>query len=453
MHKYRAIDLPRNCRFLLEGYGKEAIATFDEIIAEKGGQWDRPQDFVFDITDPEFSAYWLKKSDQPYTSDREGDPMLSELEKHRACQYSLVPEGTQIQNPITMSAVGDLMFAINIQESRGHLYSEVEDLIFDADIKYANLESTLSDEDNVKTGTENYGDTPYINVSIDDYQALTRHKNQKFNILQLANNHILDCGYEGLAKTAQQVINDGALPIGVYLSEEDAYKPQISEHKGIKIGWVAHTFSVNFKPFPEGKEWLVNMTNFHTEIEPDTSMIESQIKACRADGCDLVIVTLHWGLEHEFIPTKQQQEWAHRFADFGADAIIGHHPHVMQGVEIYQPCTDPQKRIPIIYSLGNLTPGFASSATVLSLVARFNFGSIIQDGKTKVALTSLKLTPVAFLASEIDGKTVSKLVPIANLNSQNIAPSDKQYVDEIIEYTQMVFGDDWKKSRLPIKSA
>jgi poly-gamma-glutamate synthesis protein (capsule biosynthesis protein) len=111
----------------------------------------------------------------------------------------------------------------------------------------------------------------------------------------------------------------------------------------LTIAWVCHTFSVNNKPLPSDKPWIVDITLFDLVENPDMLRIEAQIKAARAAG-DLVILVLHWGAEWEFYPNPKQLEYAHKFAEMGIDAIIAQHPHVIQPIEIYRPYGDPQKQ-------------------------------------------------------------------------------------------------------------
>ena len=75
-----------------------------------------------------------------------------------------------------------------------------------------------------------------------------------------------------------------------------------------------------------------------------------EIRQAKKDGCDLVIVSLHWGIEYEKEQNIEQKRIAHKLVQGGADVIVGHHPHILQGIEIY-------KGVPIFYSLGNFCFG------------------------------------------------------------------------------------------------
>ena len=178
------------------------------------------------------------------------------------------------------------MFAKYLEESKDRLYKNVEELIFDADHSYGNLESTLTIEPIKDFSIDEIGETPHINITLDQYNSLTKHGEQQFDVLQLANNHILDCGESGLMVTVNQLKQDNIAYLGIYETEAHAGAPQVTTLDDIKIGWVTHIFGVNDKPFPEGKRWICNQTPFHYEDDPDTSRIEKQIRDCRVAGCE-----------------------------------------------------------------------------------------------------------------------------------------------------------------------
>jgi len=231
---------------------------------------------------------------------------------------------------------------------------------------------------------------------------------------------------------------------GAYTSEADSKSVKSIQIGNIKIGWVAHTWSVNFKPAPEDRPWICDVTPFHTEEKPDTSRIEEQIRQARAEGCDLVILALHWGLEHEFYPHPDQLVWARRFAEAGADAIIGHHPHVIQFTEIYRPERNPDQAVPILYSLGNLTPAYSAPATVLSLIANLRIGTGRLDGEPKTLITGLDLTPVAFVGEKEDDCEFASIVPLEHLNRCPLDADMRAYVNELAEIADFVLGESWR---------
>ncbi len=447
--KYFPIDLPRDLSDLTKNFpeaAKEAVARItQERLAE--GLWHAPAEIEFDPNNSEFIAYWLQKTRAPLRQALPGSGVEEQLEPFRKTRFELAPRDFKTDTEYRLSAVGDLMFAKNVEESRDRMYGPVEELIFGADFAFANLESTLTSGEVKEFAVAEKGDTPYINITPSQYGALVKHKGSQFDIVQLANNHILDCGDEGVATTTGHLARDGIEFVGVYASEAESRTVKCVPLGDLKIGWVAHTWSVNFKPVPEDKPWVCDITPFHLENDPDTTRIEQQIAQARAAGCDLVIVALHWGLEHEFYPHPDQLAWARRFAEAGADAIIGHHPHVIQFSEMYRTQRDPDITVPILYSLGNLTPAYSGPATVLSLVANLRIAKGQLRGKSRMLISGLELTPVVFLCEKEDGQDFASIVPLAKLNRLSLAPETRAYVGEINEFADLVLGNHWRESK------
>lgn len=444
------VGMPRDARAIMKFKGELAEAIDTRLRdAAADGRWATPQDVKMDPRDPESLAYWLHKSINPIVRGmkRQGLDVEEHLRPFRRTRFDLLPDGFQAESEVTLSASGDLMCTPGLDGARDRLYLDVAELIFGADIAYANLESTLTTK---QVGpTEFTADsTPKINLTPEQYETLVSHEGRRYDVLHLANNHILDCGEEGILTTLARLEADGITQVGVNASAEEAERPQLTELHGLRIGWVAHTFSVNFKPFPEGKPWIVNMTPFHLVPDPDVTRIEQQVRACREAGCDLVFVALHWGMEFELFPHPDQVRWAHRFAEAGADAVIGHHPHVPQPVEIYRPTSDPTRAVPIFYSLGNLSTLLSHPAMVLSLVARMRLATGQFQGRRVTRVAALELVPVTLVAETRDGQEVIRLVPLLDLLRQAQDPDMRSYVGDVASYAEVVLGEGWQREAL-----
>lgn len=165
-------------------------------------------------------------------------------------------------------------------------------------------------------------------------------KKAGFNLLLLANNHIMDYGEPGLNTTIKNIKNNDVEFIGAGLNTDQAYKPLIKEISGIKIGIIncceaqfgmIGYFTDNKSP---GYAWI------------NHSLIDKSIIKLK-NYCDFVIVFPHAGLENYPIPQKEWRERYKYFCDIGADIIVGSHPHVPQGYEYYR------EKCLIFYSLGN----------------------------------------------------------------------------------------------------
>jgi poly-gamma-glutamate capsule biosynthesis protein CapA/YwtB (metallophosphatase superfamily) len=171
-----------------------------------------------------------------------------------------------------------------------------------------------------------------------------------------------------------------------------------------------------------------------------------RIKAARAAGRDLVMLVLHWGAEWEFYPNPKQLGYGNKLAELGADAIIAQHPHVIQPIEIYRPHSDPDKQVPILNSLGNLTPIAAPPYTVVSLVANLRISTGKLNGEKRTMVTGLETTPVACLAEQDDdGSMHAALVPLADLEKMKLERGTRDYVNSIVKYADLVLGPDWRR--------
>ncbi|MDK2866393.1 MAG: hypothetical protein PWP51_1369 [Clostridiales bacterium] len=443
---YKPIDLPRNMDQMLDAAGESMRTAVEKYTAEAlaQGRWSEPEEYDMDPANMAFAAYWLHKIRKPIVKGMKGFNLEAYFDKFKQNASTWQPEAFKVEKTYRISASGDLMFGKYVEDSGDVLYKAVESHIFDADCAYANLESTLSKEVPKSLSVEKEGDTPTINLTAAQYEALIQHDGKRYDVLQIANNHIFDCGLEGAEMTMDQLESDGIAYTGVYKSKEASETIVCTQMDDVKIGWISHTFNLNINPLPKEEAWRCDLTPFHFEKSPDTTRIKKQIAKAREMGCDLVMLTLHWGLEHEFYPHPDQLKWAHEFAELGVDAIIGHHPHVCQPHELYTPMSDPEKRIPILYSLGNLTPVYGSAATVLSLIANMTVAKGMLNGTKKTMITGIEITPVAYMGMVSDHNNYAALVPLKTLSGQQMDEALKSYYDEIAGYADLVLGDSWR---------
>ena len=163
------------------------------------------------------------------------------------------------------------------------------------------------------------------------------------DIVNLANNHIYDYKEQGLFDTIYNLGQGNIKYIGAGKNLKSARKPVLIEIKGVKLAFL-------------GYYGLRKHSDSHpaTKDSAGTAMrklqfIHEDIRSLR-DSVDVIIVNFHWGIEKEHLPGTDQISFAHKTIDYGADLIVGHHPHVLQGIEEY-------KGKLISYSLGNFIFG------------------------------------------------------------------------------------------------
>lgn len=164
-----------------------------------------------------------------------------------------------------------------------------------------------------------------------------------FDVFNLANNHSLDKGNSGLRNAVKYWKSKGVVYCGAYLDEEDYKTIPTNTVNDIKFAYVGFTEPTNGLKLPDGVDTILM-------LGADEERIEQRVKAAAAIS-DVTIVNVHWGVEYTHTPTARQRELAQKLADWGADIIIGTHPHVIQPVE-YVTAADGRQAL-VAYSLGN----------------------------------------------------------------------------------------------------
>ena len=240
---------------------------------------------------------------------------------------------------LTIIAVGDNLYhnvMIRDGEEGDYIsaYTEIKQLVQEADIAFINQETML--------GGEDFGFTGY--PQFNSPQALGRAIAEiGFNVVNHANNHVMDKGEKAVIATMDlwDTMPQVAV-LGIHRDEESRNKPVLLTINNITVGFLGYTFGTNGLPVPRGKPWMVSLI--------DTKIMAGEIDAIRP-LCDFLVVSMHWGDEYDHNYNKRQKDLAELFAKHDVDLIIGHHPHVIQKVEFVP---KPQGgEMLCYYSLGN----------------------------------------------------------------------------------------------------
>ncbi len=363
--------------------------------------------------------YWLYKAQFPILKAAKNSDLESFFNKQMDYRWAL-PEGFKSEGELQISAIGDLMDHPYLPHSLNSLYEGVSDLIFGADVSMANLECVVYSEDSASFAFSPSESSAPLYYRRENFDAVKGINNRKYTFMTTANNHSLDCGEDGVNSTIRTLRAEGICFGGTNESEQDSFAATIIEKNGIKLGLICHTFGLNGKKTPEGKPWLVNRTHLTRKVgEIDFTQIENQIEYCKKNQVDLVIAQLHWGLEHEYYPRPEQVELGHHLAEMGFDVVIGHHPHVVQPMECYRTQREPERVVPIFYSLGNLITPFSDPRFRESAVARLKVvKGICRDGKTRTFVQDAHRVTVF---QEMDEKN-KKLRLVRRENEKSIRP-------------------------------
>lgn len=172
------------------------------------------------------------------------------------------------------------------------------------------------------------------------------------DVVSLANNHMIDYGPEGLFDTLSTLDTHGIVHFGAGRTLSEARVPAVVEKKGVTIAFLGYFFlgDRNIEPAqviatPEQP----GVAGHFSDTAALVAMVDADIKAAKRSA-DHVIPFFHWGRESKGQPEPYQLEVAHKAIESGASAVLGSHPHVLQGMELYQGA-------PIVYSLGNFVFG------------------------------------------------------------------------------------------------
>ena len=243
---------------------------------------------------------------------------------------------------IEMVAAGDVMLARKVErliasQGEGYPFARLGDSLKAADLLFANLESPLSER-----GRPLPGKGICFRARPSMAAELAR---QGFDVLSIANNHALDYDIPAFEDTLRLLGEVGIRTVGGGGNITEARNPVIVEEQGIKIAFLAYTEMADIYFHPKYQRRF-RATQDLPGVAP---LVEADVKediAAVRDKVDVLVLSLHWGTEYSDRPSDEQRRLAREFIDAGADIILGHHPHVIQGVERYGSGI-------IAYSLGN----------------------------------------------------------------------------------------------------
>lgn len=262
---------------------------------------------------------------------------------HELAQVSFAVAGDVIPHePVRAAAAA----AGEGSEGWGALFSDVSDVFRKADFGFVNLETPVAP-------AHSNGSKPFMFDA--PIALLDGLKANGIKIVSFANNHVMDQGWPGFAETREHLHDDGLLFAGSGDTAQQAWQPVIAEANGIKVGWLGMTRWLNGNRNPDKDDQPhVNFFPYPGESGgasgADEAAVLEAVRQARAK-CDMLVVSIHWGVEYATAPKPEDVETAHKILEAGATVIVGHHPHVLQPVETYR-TTDGRDAV-IFYSLGN----------------------------------------------------------------------------------------------------
>jgi poly-gamma-glutamate synthesis protein (capsule biosynthesis protein) len=307
------------------------------------------------------------------------------------------PEGFVPETALSLAAGGDLLPSQHIRpDSTLHLWDDVEEFFFSADMVYANLESPVSASHVLSFPTDNIITPPAMNNTREAFD-LYRRGGQGINVFSTANNHALDMGVEGLLETLDFLDAKQVIHVGTSRSEAEQDNIPVLEKNSIRVAYLSYTYSLNQKVPPKGQEYLANSLRLN-RIGVDVSLIKRHIAIAKNEKkADLVVAFLHWGLEFESFPLRHTIDLGHRLLESGIDVIIGNHPHGLQGAECYthrDAETGLEKQGLILYALGDLVSTVPLRNAPLGALARIRIEKGRAGGAPLTLIRQVELKPV-----------------------------------------------------------
>jgi len=303
---------------------------------------------------------------------------------------------------VSLIAVGDISFSRSVEREvkkrndYNYPFLKVKDFLTTGDVVFGNLETPITPGREIQSGEMIFRSNPQT------AQAL---KEAGFTIVSLANNHTLNFGEKGLLDTFEYLSFQGIKYVGAGKNSQEAYSPVILEIKGIKFAFLAYT-DQNLVPPPYEAGENRPGTAFLKEEK-----LRQEIEKIRP-GVDFIIISLHAGEEYIPQPNNRQINFARKAIDFGADLVIGHHPHVVQTAEKY-------KDKYIFYSLGN----FVFDQMWLKETKQ---GLVIKVDFSREKMERISFFPVIIenfcqprFAEEKEKEEITKRLMFYNLNYEN----------------------------------
>lgn len=278
------------------------------------------------------------------------DTSMVQIEEVTLGADAKVNEGEAVT--LTVSSMGDCTLGTDVNfdystslnayyDAQGpdYFFQNVRSVLAADDLSIVNMEGTLTTSDQRQ-------DKRFAFKAPPEYAAIL--SGSSVEAANMANNHSRDYGDSSYTDTIAALENAGIPTFGFE-------RAKLLKIKGVKVG-------------------VTGVYELADHLEKQ-QQVKENIAALKEAGAKLIIINFHWGNEREYTPTDIQKTLAHLAIDEGADLVIGHHPHVLQGIERY-------KDKYIAYSLGNFCFGGNSNPEDKdSLIFQQTF--TIEDGKVK----------------------------------------------------------------------
>lgn len=286
------------------------------------------------------------------------------------------------------------------------MIEEVKEISKNYDLAFYNQETILGGSE---LGLSSY---PRFNSP---YEVGDAFVDAGFNLVSLANNHTLDRGETAILNSHQYWKQyPDVLTAGSFSSKDEMDQPNIGEVNGIRYAFFAYTDWTNGLVAPSGKEYL--LARYSNELaKQDIEKVRGQV--------DVVIVSMHFGDEYSLSVSSRQREIATYLASLGVDIVIGHHPHVVEPIEMIDDTL-------VIYSLGNFISAQRGVEKLTGMMFSLDIVKTTEAGVSKVSLENMKAGLVYTYSDTINGiRRNFKVYPYQNL-TEELLPNHEMYYNK-----------------------
>ena len=292
-------------------------------------------------------------------------------------------------NEITLLACGDVFVQ---RPDPGKTFRQVRDVFHQADIVFCNWESTLCSRDTPPT--------PFLRIIHlrSDPEMAAALVDAGIDIVSLANTHTMDYGPAGILQTMQTLEQRGIRYVGVGRNLAEAHTPVMFDIKDTRIAFLGYHTYDQFATAASEVSPGQAMVRLGAYLPPphvfreEVSQMQNDVRDASKQA-DVVIVSWHWGQSMTSQLAVHQPYLGHLAIDAGADMVLGHHAHVLQGIELY-------RGKPICYSLGNFVMDGGAPMSMEALVV-------------KCVIADKRIRRLSFLPSEGTRMGEARILPEA----------------------------------------
>lgn len=234
-----------------------------------------------------------------------------------------------------------------------------------------------------------------------------------FNVINHANNHVIDKGADGALKTiAFWKDREGIVLTGVYSDEEDMNEVKINTVNGIRFAHVGITEYLNGNRLPASSPLkVISPVGANMTREAFFATTKAMIEKAKTQS-DIVCVSVHFQQEDLFTPSSSQQEIIGKLIDYGADVIIGTGPHVLQPMKFVE--REDGHRVLVMYSLGNFISAQQKADNMIAGIADVRFVKSQTTGETTIVSAGL----IPIVTHYANGVKNIQIIPFSDYSAE-----------------------------------